>query len=756
MPRQTGVRFLSVFVMLVFSVTVHAQMTINSAVTANQMISSLIGQGIAVSNVQLNCAQGSYGTFTNGAATNLGINNGIILTTGSADTAASPNATSGFDVSICVGTTTSDPDLIAIDPTATNDVCILEFDLIPKCDSLTIRFVFGSEEYPNFVGSINDLMAFFVTGPNPYGPAFASQNFAVIPGNIPVTINNINNGNTNTGPCQNCAYYIDNSNGTTVQYDGMTVVITAGIPMIPCQTYHFKIAIADASDCALDSGVFIDFLSCVTGFTTTTANTPDNCNTCTGTASVNVSGGNPPYTYQWLPTGGNAATATGLCAGTYSCLVTDANSCGIPDTIVVTVGNNGSVTTTTQQADATCFGTCDGSLIVTPQGGTAPFTYAWQPNVTNTTNTATGLCAGTYTVLITDASGCSATNTYTVTEPPAVGLSLGGNNTICGGGSTTITATPAGGVAPYTVTWSNSLPNGLTQTVSPATSTTYSATVTDANGCSVTTTFSVTVAPQPTAAFTAGPGDCAPAVVTFTDNSTGATQYQWDFGDPASGPLNSSSSASPSHAYGTAGTYDITLIVQNAGGCADTIIIPGGVVISAQPTAGLAATPETVSELYPQVVFNDLATGGTNCVLYFGDGDSTTNCNFGSITHMYPSAGVYNAMYVVTNADGCTDTVYITITVEEQSTVYVPNAFTPDNQGPNNVFYAYGTNVQSFSMMVFDRWGMLIYQSDDILKGWDGTYKNDPCQEDVYVYRILWTDAQNKKHRLMGHVSLIR
>lgn len=754
MPRQTGIRFLIAFLVVLFSVKANAQLSINSNVTANQMISSLIGQGIAVSNVQMNCAQQAYGTFTNGATTNLGINNGILLTTGNADTAGSPNATSGFDVSICVGTILNDPDLIAIDPTANNDVCILEFDLIPKCDSLTIRFVFGSEEYPNFVGSINDLFGFFVTGPNPFGPAYASQNFAVIPGNIPVSINNINNGNTNSGPCMNCAYYIDNSTGTTIQYDGMTVVITAGIPMVACQSYHFKIAIADASDCALDSGVFIDFLSCATGFTQTNSSTPDVCGSCTGTATVNVSGGNPPFTYQWLPTGGNAATATGLCAGTYSCLVTDQNSCGIPDTIVVTVGNNGSVTATAAQVDATCFGGCDGSLSLTPQSGNAPFTYAWTPNV-STTNSATGLCAGTYTVLITDATGCSSTNTYVITEPPALGLALGGNNTICGGGSATITATPSGGTGPYTVSWSSSLPNGLSQTVSPQTSTNYTATVTDANGCSTTQTFSVTVAPQPVAALTASPGGCAPVDIQFTDNSTGATQWTWDFGDPASSS-NTSTSQNPTHNYTSGGTYDITLIVQNAGGCADTITLIGAVTISAQPVAGLAALPETVSELFPEVTFNDLATGGTNCVLYFGDGDSTTNCNFGSITHMYPNAGTFTAMYVVTNADGCNDTAWITIVVEEQSTVYVPNAFTPNSSGLNEMFLAYGTNVQSFEMLVFDRWGMLIYKSDDITKGWDGTYKNDPCQEDVYVWRIIWTDAQDKKHKLMGHVSLLR
>lgn len=748
------IRRLLFLMALLLSVCGYAQLNINSSVTATQMVQSLIGQGIAVSNVQLNCAQGAYGTFNNGVTTNLGINNGILLTTGSADTAGSPNATSGLDVSICVGTTTSDPDLIAIDPTATNDVCILEFDLIPKCDSLTIRFVFGSEEYPNFVNSINDLFGFFVTGPNPSGPAYASQNFAVIPGNIPVTINNINNGNTNTGPCMNCAYYIDNSTGTTIQYDGMTVVITSGIPMVPCQTYHFKIAIADASDCALDSGVFIDFLSCATGFTTTSANTADVCNSCTGTATVNVNGGQPPYTYQWLPSGGTAATATGLCAGTYSCLVTDQNSCGIPDTVVVTVGNNGSMTTSVQQIDATCFGDCNGSLTVTPQSGNAPFTYTWTPNV-STTNTATGLCAGTYTCLVTDATGCSTTSTYTVTEPSPLSLALAGINSVCGGSSTTITASPAGGTAPYTVTWNNSLPNGLSQTVSPNITTTYVATVTDVNGCNISQSFVVTVLPPPVAAFTAGPGDCAPATVTFTDNSTGATQYSWNFGDPSSGPLDSSSQQSPSHIYNTAGTYNITLIVQN-GNCSDTIVVPNAVTISAQPTADMAASPETVSELYPEVIFSDLATGGTNCVLYFGDGDSTTNCNFGSVTHVYPAAGTFIAMYVVTNADGCSDTTYLTILVEEQSTVYVPNTFTPNGSGSNEIFFAYGTNVMEFEMMIFDRWGNLIYQSNDITKGWDGTYKNNECQQDVYVWRIIWTDAQQRKHKMMGHVNLIR
>lgn len=745
--------FSLLFGIFCFGGILNAQLNVNSSVTATQLVQSLIGNGIAVSNVVLNCGAGAYGSFSNGNTTNLGINNGIVLTTGSADTVGSPN-TSGFDVSICIGTTFTDPDLVAIDPTATNDVCILEFDIIPKCDSLSVRFVFGSEEYPNFVNSINDLFGFFVTGPNPFGPPYVSQNIAVIPGNIPVTINNINNGNTNTGPCMNCAYYIDNTGGPTIQYDGMTVVITAGLAMIPCQSYHFKIAIADASDCALDSGVFLDYLACITGFTAVPSSTPDMCNSCTGTATVTVNGGQGPYTYQWLPSGGNAATATNLCAGTYSVLVMDQSSCGIPDTIIVNVANIGSIALNVQQNDASCFGDCNGSLVVTPQGGSAPFTYVWNPNV-STTDTANGLCAGSYTVDVTDAGGCTNQYTYTITQPTQLSLAITGTDSICAGTNTTMTAAPAGGTGPYTISWDNSLPNGISQTVSPNVTTIYTATVTDANGCNLQQTFTVTINPAPVAAFVPGPNDCSPATIQFTNTSQSGTTWYWDFGDPST-LADTSGAQNPSYTYNASGTYDVTLIASFGSGCYDTIVIPGAVTVFANPVAGVSVVNANVSELSPDVTFNDLSTGGNYCVFYFGDGDSLIGCNMGSFIHTYDAAGTYTAMQVIVNADGCVDTTYITVVVEEETTIYVPNAFTPNNNGANETFLAYGTKVETFHLMVFDRWGNLLFESSDITKGWDGTYKGTIVQEDVYVWKINYTDQQGKKFRMIGHVSLIR
>lgn len=753
MIRKGGITFLLFLGGIFLSISSWAQLNVVAGVTANQLIQSMVGNGLTVSNVTINCDPQSYGTFSNGASTNLGMNSGILLTTGTAAGVVGPN-NSATDASLCIASILNDPDLTALDPNANNDVCILEFDILPKCDSLSIRYVFGSEEYPVYVNSINDLFGFFISGLNPAGGNYTGLNIATLPSGQFVSINNVNNGNSNTGPCVNCAYYIDNSTGTTIQYNGMTVVLTSTIGLVPCTTYHFKIAIADANDCILDSGVFIDLMSCSSAFTSTTATTPDVCNACNGSATVNLNGGIPPYTYQWLPSGGNAATATNLCTGTYSCLVTDASSCGIPDTILINVPSQGSVVLNSQIVNPVCFGDCNGSITVNTVGGVPPFTYVWTPNISST-GSASALCAGTYSVVVNDAGGCTNSSSYVITQPTQVALSLSGNDSICAGTPTTITANPAGGTGPYTVTWDHSLPNGNSQTVSPTTTTTYNATVTDANGCNVTQPYIITTSSPPVAAFATGAVSCAPALVNFTNNSTGGVNYSWNFGDPSS-LSNTSTLQNPSHIYLQAGTYTVSLIVTNAAGCSDTTIMNAAVVIPGFANASFIVNDSVVSEFDPEVIFTDLSNGGTNCILYFGDGDSINTCNFGNVTHTYPGAGSYTAMMVITNANGCADTVYLTILVEQETMVYIPNAFTPNSNGLNEFFMAYGTNVKEFDMLVFDRWGNLLFESKDITKGWDGTFHNQICQEDVYVWRILYTDEQSKKHKMIGHVSLIR
>lgn len=217
---------------------------------------------------------------------------------------------------------------------------------------------------------------------------------------------------------------------------------------------------------------------------------------CTGIVDLTVSGGTPPYSYVWTGPGGPYFTEdiTGLCAGSYTVTVTDGAGCTFTATYVVNDPGTSVTANTTFISNPTCAGDCDGSATVVGVGGTPGYTYLWDDPGTQTTSTATGLCAGTYTVLVTDANGCTYTHTVTITDPPPVTFTLVTNDDDC----TTLhcdgqaSLIPTGGTAPWTVDWG--IPGSPT---SPFVSLgdlcpgTYTVTLTDANGCSASQTFAI-------------------------------------------------------------------------------------------------------------------------------------------------------------------------------------------------------------------------------------------------------------------------
>ncbi|RZJ35819.1 MAG: hypothetical protein EOO51_04415, partial [Flavobacterium sp.] len=258
----------------------YSQLSVNNNLTPTQLIQNvLLGGGVTVSNVKFNgnfananAIRDQAGNFTNGSTTNLGIDQGIILATGKVmippgppnqQPVAGPNNTGGA-TNTSVSTNYIDADLAQIDSDLDN-AAVLEFDFVPNGQTLTFQYVFASEEYPEFVNSYNDAFGFFLSGPGIAGPfSNGAVNIATIPSTtLPVTIDNVNNGNTNSGPCTNCAYYVNNGTGltpavnSTIQYDGFTTVLTATATVQCGQTYHIKLAIGNVLDNALDSGVFL-------------------------------------------------------------------------------------------------------------------------------------------------------------------------------------------------------------------------------------------------------------------------------------------------------------------------------------------------------------------------------------------------------------------------------------------------------------------------------------------------------------------
>jgi gliding motility-associated-like protein len=267
--------FSSLLFLLALSMGGFAQLVVDGAVTPEQAVENiLIGDGVEVSNITFSGGQDQIGSF-NSANSNIPLLDGVILSTGSVNVAVGPNdsgsATEGggnFGV--------NDPDLDQLSTFNTNDAVILEFDFVSQGDSVKFNYTFGSEEYNEYVcGSVNDAFGFFLSGPGINGPFSDNAiNLATIPDtDIPVTINTVNLGvSGSNGTPSNCAqvspdwdqnaeFYIDNeTNGdpNSTQLDGFTVTLTAAAQVECGETYHIKIAIADAGDTAFDSAVFLE------------------------------------------------------------------------------------------------------------------------------------------------------------------------------------------------------------------------------------------------------------------------------------------------------------------------------------------------------------------------------------------------------------------------------------------------------------------------------------------------------------------
>lgn len=495
---------------------------------------------------------------------------------------------------------------------------------------------------------------------------------------------------------------------------------------------------------------------CLAPLNLNSSSTVSSCSANNGTATTTSSNGTGPFTYSWNTNPVQTTqTATNLGPGQYIVTVTDAGGCSSTDTVnVLGQGNLGIAPTST---NVTCNGGNNGFAQATPTGGTGPFTYSWTPNVSNGSS-ANNLTAGTYSVTITDNFGCTATQTFNITEPPLVPLSVTASTgtSICTGTSVTLTASGSGGAGNYTYTWLNGVGTGTSVTVTPSTSTTYTVVISDpCNTPSDTDTVMITVNPTPTLAFTADQvSGCTPLCVNFTETTTPQSSVCfWDFDDNTT-----STTCNPNHCFTLPGQYDIKLIVTDINGCANTLTMANYITVYPYPGPGFTAETNVNLE-DPNVTFTDNTSGADTCIWDFGDGNVVTVPNCGDITHTYADSGTYHVMQIVVNQWGCRDTIWGDVIISPFSTIYIPNTFTPNGNGTNDIFYVYGEYLEEFEMLIFDRWGNQIFKSNDIYKGWDGRVqgKSDVVQIDTYVYVVTCREMfSGKKRKFIGHVNVVK
>jgi len=433
----------------------------------------------------------------------------------------------------------------------------------------------------------------------------------------------------------------------------------------------FTVTVTDAHSCTQTSSFNITAAGGPTASIASQA--PAKCNaSCDGSATIAPLGGTGAYTYSWSPSGGTGISASGLCANTtYTCTIKDANNCSTTQNVLIAAPVI--LSSTPAQTSVDCKGNATGTASVNVTGGTSNYTYSWYGGVIGggqTASTATGLTAGTYTCAITDANGCTASNTVTVTQPATL-LALTPSSTSTGCGTATGSASVAtvGGTGADTYTWTPGNPTGQgTNTITGLAAGSYTVIVQDANSCPQTSIYTIGAAAGPSASIASqAPAKCnascdGTASITASGGA-GGYGYSW------SGGAGSSASAA-----GLCANTTYTCTITDANNCVttQTVSITAPAVLSSTPSATSVDCKGNATGTATMAVI-----GGTSNYTYSWSGGpiggGQTNATATGLT-----AGTYSC--AITDANGCETSNTITVTQPVTSVSAVPAA-TPTGCG---------------------------------------------------------------------------
>lgn len=477
-----------------------------------------------------------------------------------------------------------------------------------------------------------------------------------------------------------------------------------------------------------------------------------------GAVTVGATGGTPGagtgYNFNWSTTPVQTGpTANGLTAGPVTVTVTDANNCSV--TATYTIAEPTALTATTSSTNVSCFGGNNGSIAVSVSGGTLSYTYLWDDPGNQTTASVQGVPAGTYHVLVTDGNNCTINATTVVTEPADIIVNTTATAVKCVGSSDgTITVLAIGGTPPFTYTATTDGVNYINSNDSifenlPIGS--YTIEITDGQGCTRpaqaivpnATLDNFVTATDSTSCYGPDYNDGAVYVQTLTPQN-GPYQYSIDNGTPQlSGDFYNVS----------AGQHTITATSYN--NCVTTI-----------PVLVLEPLPIVV-DVVPDTVFLPLGQGQQVQVNYLNangvvtynwtaqDGLSCIDCP-DPVVSPYISQDYVITVSTVNGSATCYGSATLHAEVTRPEPVYIPNAFSPNGDGNNDIFQIYGQSIKTINLKVFNRWGEMVYYSNNQFDSWDGTFKGQQQMPAVFTYTAQVTFLNNDKSELKGTVTLIR
>lgn len=478
-------------------------------------------------------------------------------------------------------------------------------------------------------------------------------------------------------------------------------------------------------------------------------------------------------TFNWSFSGGTVSSGSGQ--GPYSIVWNTPGSYQIS----LTVTEDGCVSAqtdlmaTVNQIPAVFPGSyqavCSGVPASIGNAAVAGETYSWSPAISlsdptisnpvaTPVNNSNATTSQNYTLTVTDANGCQNSDTVSVAAYPVPAIRYTKPASQCIENNSFSFSALSNINSGVNYQWSLTPQASLISSISQNITVSYSATGTfpvmlaaDYNGCIAQPfTDSVTIYEMPTSEFSSTVRNgCVPLTVPFTNLSLGSqNSYTWNFGDG-----QNDQAANPVHTYNTPGMYTVSLASITENGCRADSSIKNYIEVYALPVGRFEPNPQVADILSPVIQFQNYSSNVATYIWNLGDSTSSTTW---SPSHMYSDTGTYDITLMLVSPKGCVDTVRGIVKVEQHFSFYVPNAFTPNGDGVNDYFKGYGVAINKYLLNIYDRWGKLIYTTDDYDKPWDGRVNNNVVQNDVYVYRIALTDLHNEKHTYVGNVSVVK
>ncbi|MBU0488097.1 MAG: gliding motility-associated C-terminal domain-containing protein [Bacteroidetes bacterium] len=474
-----------------------------------------------------------------------------------------------------------------------------------------------------------------------------------------------------------------------------------------------------------------------------------------GALAFGINGGIQPYTYNWPDVQTIFPYANNLEAGTYSMIVTDANQCEFE--ISASISSPPPIEVSIETPDSVC----SGSTVIThlfASGGVPPYAYHWSLSASQLDYISTQVFSDTsFSGYVIDDHGCISTLASGATNIfPLPDVEIQGGTTACKGETLTFSAeTVSGNILSWT--WQPGNSHGTTYSIAPENNQTIILTAIDFCGIAAFDTIEITVNPLPEIIIsTPDTASCSQICRTF--EATGSissgeiSSWEWNFGDGSG-----SSNQVAEHCFYGSGTFYITLHATSDMGCPGSAPAPASVTIFPNNVnADFYYSPSQPDEFNTEVEFVDISTSANTTNWVFSDTPEDTSGNTSRIMHNFPGVGNYCITLIAADVNGCIDVAKKCLEVIPVATFFVPNAFTPDGDGTNDYFRGIGTLIEEYEMMIFDRWGELIYQTQVYDEPWDGSYQGETVQEGVYVYKIKVKIFNQKEETHCGHVTVIR